>query len=79
MHNNYFLQCENIKSLCSAPLKVAQNTCPQLIQDCEVLKDKYIPVFSLFARCHALYDKNYVENITDLGITSLMQTFVYIH
>ena len=49
-------QLQNIKTLCNAPLSVAQSHCPQLVADCEVLRDKFEPLFALFARCHTIYD-----------------------
>ena len=58
---------------------MAQTTCPQLIPDWEVLREKYFPVFTLFARCHTLYDKNYIGSITDLGISPFTLTFLSIH
>ena len=53
--------------MCSSPLRVAQCHCPQLLSDCESLKDKFEPLFTLFGRCHSVYSSNRVNSVPDLG------------
>ena len=38
----------HIRKLCSAPLNEAQLHCPQLVDECEALRDKFEPLFTLF-------------------------------
>ena len=64
----YHYQIQNIRSLCSAPLMEAQLHCPQLIPECEAVRDKFEPLFALFSRCHALYDQSTIENVEELGL-----------
>ena len=63
----YTLQPDNIKTHCNAPLLVAQTHNPQLVPDCEVIRDKFEPMFVLFAHCHNIYDAGSVDSLQDLG------------
>ena len=47
-------QLENSTKMCSAPPLTVN--CPQLVSECEVIKDRFEPLFALFSRCHSLYD-----------------------
>ena len=57
------------------PLSVAQSHCPQLVPECEVIKDKFEPLFALFARCHTMYDATSVNQLQELR----MYTVHYMH
>ena len=65
---NKHLQTENIRKLCSAPLIEAQLHCPQFVDECEALRDKFEPLFVLFGRCHSIYDQSLIDNFEELGI-----------
>ena len=75
LHLYYTFQLQNIKALCNAPLSVAQSHCPQLVPECEVIKDKFEPLFALFARCHTMYDATSVDQLQELH----MYTVHYMH
>ena len=72
MHNwilQYYSQAENIDTMCTSMLKVAQTHCLFLVTEATTLFRKFKEVFRLFALCHKVYDQNYVtdEKITELG------------
>jgi hypothetical protein len=50
-------------------LQLAHAHCPALVAEATTLFTKFKEVFRLFAKCHTIYDSNYVtdEDITDLG------------
>lgn len=55
--------------MCGSMVEVAQAHCPTLVTETTALFDKFKELFRLFAKCHHIYDKNYVTNeeITELG------------
>ena len=51
----------NIKTLCSAPVEVAQVRCAALVPDAESIRDKFQTAFELFGSCHKIYDSTEVD------------------
>ena len=63
------LQAQNIRTLCQSILDLAQAHSPSLVPEVKALSEKFQKLFTLFAKCHNIYDKNYVtdQEITELG------------
>ena len=68
------LQAQNIDTLCSAPLKLAEVHHPQLVPECQKFLETHKQSLTLFARCHHIYDKNILtgDDITTLGMLQNM-------
>lgn len=50
-------------------VELAQVHCPSLVPETTALFHKFKQLFELFAKCHNIYDQNYVtdDDITQLG------------
>ena len=62
-------QADNINTLCRSMVELAQSQCSSLVADTTALCNKFKKLFKLFAKCHEVYDQNYVtdNDINDLG------------
>jgi hypothetical protein len=46
----------NLKTLCKAAPELAKNRCPELLPKAEFLEKTFMKIFTLFGKCHAVYD-----------------------
>ncbi|XP_077985525.1 uncharacterized protein LOC144440134 [Glandiceps talaboti] len=60
---------ENVEKICSTPVTVVADVCPEFLEDAEYLYDKYQPLFMFFSKCHNIY--NLCRQLTDDEIESL--------
>ena len=65
-----YVQDKNITTLCQSIVELANTQCPSLVPEAIALGEKFKEVFKLFAKCHHIYDKNYVTDaeVTQLGM-----------
>ena len=74
-------QKQNIKTLCSAPISIAQQRCSTLIDEAEAIRDRFVMAFELFASCDSIYDGKHVDASTvkelSMSITSLYVLTIY--
>ena len=65
----YPTQQENTEKLCAVPVLKTREYCPDLVPHATDLQDKYVKVFSLFQKCHRLYNSNVIsaDEILTLG------------
>ena len=68
----YIQQTQNTEALCQAVVTEAECICPELVPQAKSLSDKFQEAFTLFARCHNLYNSGAMseENIETLGMLS---------
>ena len=66
----YIQQTQNTEALCQAVVTEAERICPELVPQAKSLSDKFQEAFTLFARCHNLYNSGAMseENIETLGM-----------
>lgn len=55
--------------MCHSMVELAQAQCPTLVAETTALFGKFKELFQLFAKCHNIYDQNYVtdDEMTELG------------
>jgi len=63
------LQSASTEALCSSLIAVAEQKCPTLLPNARAACTKFVRAFSLFAKCHHLYNGWGVseEDIDKLG------------
>ena len=54
------LQPKNIDTVCNSVSSLANQHCPQLIPDAQKIAETFKEAFTLFSRCHNIYQKNHV-------------------
>ena len=62
-------QPRNIHTLCSAPVALASQECPQLVSQAETVCDRFERALTLFSRCHNLYNSS--KHLTSTDADSL--------
>lgn len=64
---------QNTETLCSAPLNLAQQNYPTMVNECQKVYETHKKSISLFARCHEIYDRNVIstDKLSELGKYSI--------
>ncbi|XP_070533862.1 uncharacterized protein [Ptychodera flava] len=62
-------KAENVKKICFSPVGVVTKVCPEMIDEAELVAQKYLPLMTYFARCHNIY--NVARELTDEEIETL--------
>ncbi len=72
------MQSANTEALCASLVAVAEDECPALLPNARAAYIKFARVFSLFAKCHYLYNGSRVteEDIDQLGTYMYTQNYI---
>ena len=61
-NHTYLTQPSNLETLCSSVERVAETLLPSLSEDATTICDTFKLVFTLFAKCHMVYDQKFVSD-----------------
>ena len=73
---HFTLQLSNIQTLCQSLIQTAQNRLPHRSTEIQHRTEILVNTFSLFARCHNIYDQNFINEAQTCALGEFLRVHV---